>query len=126
LFHLNRGCRIFLGTTTYIGTKMGKKYSKWPRIIPNGHKIYQMKVKYVCRPKGIKMYQHFSPQEPPKVTQIWLFVWIYTIWQPWLKPFFRFFSDQKCRFRSRISSSWTTRSAIRYVHWFWGNAVAVH
>jgi hypothetical protein len=28
LFHLNRGCRIFLGTTTYIGTKMGKKYSK--------------------------------------------------------------------------------------------------
>jgi hypothetical protein len=38
---LVKGCQIFLGTTH----QKGKKYTKEPQNIPNGHKIYRMAVK---------------------------------------------------------------------------------
>jgi hypothetical protein len=37
-----QGCQIFLGTTY----QHGEKYTKLPQNVPNGHKKYQMAVKY--------------------------------------------------------------------------------
>jgi hypothetical protein len=48
--HRNQGCQMFLATTYQNGknipndqkmNQMAIKYTKWPKNIPNGHKIYQ-------------------------------------------------------------------------------------
>jgi hypothetical protein len=41
------------------------KYTKWPKNIPNGHRIDQMDIKYV--------YQLVPLQVPQKFTQSWIF-----------------------------------------------------
>jgi hypothetical protein len=45
--------------------------------IPNGHKLYQMAIKYfqwpLHGPNSPKIYQHFPLQDPPKFTQIGIF-----------------------------------------------------
>jgi hypothetical protein len=47
---------------------MAIKYTKWPKYIPNGH----------------KMYQHFPFQGLQKFTQSGILVSKHTIWQPWI------------------------------------------
>jgi hypothetical protein len=39
---LGQGCQIFLGPNI----PNWEKYSKWTQTIPNGHKLYQMALKY--------------------------------------------------------------------------------
>jgi hypothetical protein len=39
---LRQGCQIFLGSNIL----HWEKYNKWPQTIPNGHKLYQMTIKY--------------------------------------------------------------------------------
>jgi hypothetical protein len=41
----NQGCQIFLATTY----QNGNKYTKQPENVPNGHKLYQIAVKYTKR-----------------------------------------------------------------------------
>jgi hypothetical protein len=62
-----QGCQIFLGTKY----QNLEKYTTRPQNIPNGHKIFPMAVK---RPNGHKIYQYFPLQNPPKLTQIEIFV----------------------------------------------------
>jgi hypothetical protein len=58
-----RVARLFLAqhTKTVKTYKMAINYTKWPQIIPNGHKIYQMATKYIKWPQNIpnghKIYQ---------------------------------------------------------------------
>jgi hypothetical protein len=74
--YADQGCQILLMKYTktgenlpnyhYVNYQMASKYAKWPKYIPDGHKIYQ----------------HLSLQDIPKFTQIWIFVRKYTVWQP--------------------------------------------
>jgi hypothetical protein len=63
--HLAQSCQIFLGTTYQIG----KKCTKRPKKLPNGHKIYHG-IWPQNRPNGHKIYQHLQLQDPQKFTQI--------------------------------------------------------
>jgi hypothetical protein len=57
---------------------MAKRYTKWPKVIQNGQKIYKMAKRYTKWPKdmpngcqlrtpnGHKIYKHFPFQGPPK------------------------------------------------------------
>jgi hypothetical protein len=55
---------------------------KREKIFQNGHKIYEMAIKFTKwqknRRNGHKIYHHLSMQGSPKFTRIW----IQTIWQP--------------------------------------------
>jgi hypothetical protein len=59
------------GRIYHIATKLpnGHKY------IPNGRNVFQITIEYI--------YQLFSFQGRPKVSQIWIFGLNHTIWQPW-------------------------------------------
>jgi hypothetical protein len=61
-------------------SKLGKKYNKWPQTIPNGHKLYQMAIKYSKWSWNIPT---FTIKGHPKFTQNLAFlVWKQTLWQP--------------------------------------------
>jgi hypothetical protein len=47
--HLEQDCQIFLGATY----QNGKKYTKWPQNITNGHKIYQTATIYTKWPQNL-------------------------------------------------------------------------
>jgi hypothetical protein len=59
-------CQIFIGTTY----QNGKKYTKWPQIIPQGPILYQTTVN---RPNGHKIYKTLPLQDPKKFPQIGIF-----------------------------------------------------
>jgi hypothetical protein len=56
-----QGCQICPGTTY----QNGEKYTKLVQNIPNGHKNYQLAVKY----RNQMAKKHLPLQEPPKLTQ---------------------------------------------------------
>jgi hypothetical protein len=59
---------------------MTTNYTKRPKNIPNGHKIY--KIIYICT------YIHFPFRGPPKYTKIGIFgLKLNHIWQPCLEGF---------------------------------------
>jgi hypothetical protein len=55
-YDIPKRIKIFQNTT---------KYTKFPSIIPNGHKV--------AIPNLHKIYQHLQLQVPPKFTKIWIF-----------------------------------------------------
>jgi hypothetical protein len=62
----DQGCQISISTKYQNGKKL-----------PNSHKLYQMSIKYNKRPWNgpsvHEIYQHLPLQDPPKLTQIWIF-----------------------------------------------------
>jgi hypothetical protein len=76
-----------IGSRAGLPDFFGTTYPNGKIYIPNGHKMYQMAIRYTKKlsitPNGHKMYQHFPFLGPPKYTQIGIFwVWKYPIWQP--------------------------------------------
>jgi hypothetical protein len=77
----HRGCQIFLRATYKNGKYVPKLPQNIPNVhkicIPNGHKIYQMAIKYAkwqkYRRNVNKIYQNFLLQDTPKFTQICVF-----------------------------------------------------
>jgi hypothetical protein len=63
-----QGCQIF------ICSKLPKrqKYNKWPQTIPNGHKLYQMVIKY-SKWSYVKYTNIYHSKALQKFTQIWNF-----------------------------------------------------
>jgi hypothetical protein len=47
-----QGCQIFLSAIY----QNGENYTKLEFNLPNGNKIYQLTIQYVCKPNGHKMY----------------------------------------------------------------------
>jgi hypothetical protein len=73
---LQQGCQIFLGPNI----PRREKYNKWPQTIPNGHKLYQMDIKYSKWSLNIPA---FTIQRPSKIfPNLGFLVWKQTIWQP--------------------------------------------
>jgi hypothetical protein len=72
-----QGCQIFLGPNI----PKREKYNKWPQTIPNGHKVYQMAMKYSKWSYNIPT---FTFQSPSKIyPNLGFWVLKQTIWQPW-------------------------------------------
>jgi hypothetical protein len=77
----------------------GKKYIEWPQIMPNGHKWYQMAIKYSKLSLKIPT---FTIQRPSKIDpKLGFWVWKQTIWQPWFRnkrwPLLCDFQKKICR-----------------------------
>jgi hypothetical protein len=72
----------------------------------NGHKIYQMALKYS---NGHKIYQHFPFQGPAKCIQVGFLVLKYTIWQP------------LCRLRHSTRGRCYDHNFLQFLHIFGEN-----